>query len=322
MSKKRHKTEKGMVVAVKMGPPFEGVLADFDIEGHDLRVQHIWWITNRLVPHIKRRPSNTWKIYLTGMASHSGSASYNKKLSGRRADAVEAAIRHFLPGVRFIFEKRADGETNASPAWEDAADRAVHVQSHCLMVGVPPPPPPPRRIELPPTPDDDDDGGLGSYGGVQMFRLEVQSYFSFSYAVGGFMKMIVNIADEKRRKHCYYSITSGSLSISMGSKIDKHSNIDDTPPKNYFQARGAKGMPLTTADFEGRATMKKVMPNLQLQLRAAGTDYPVMIEKLQYEDKGWLSEDVYYAAECYVNALSEELGFDQYRDYVRGGRRF
>lgn len=318
--KKRSKTDKGMVVRARMGPPFEAVLADFVIESHTPRQQHLWWIANRLAPHIARRPKDPWKIFVTGTASQSGSDYYNKKLSERRAEAVAASIRNLVPGVNLIFEKRGDGEAKASPAWEEAADRAVHVQAHCVPIGVPPPPPPPRQIELPPDPDDD--GGLGSYGELQRFRLEVLSYFVAGYKVGGYMRMIFNIADEVRRKHCYYVLNTGSIGISKGSPIDSHSNIDDNPPHNYFNARGSRGMPLTTADFGGWASMSKVLSNLTVRLNAAGTDYPIVIDKLKYTDKGWLSDDVYVAYEGYVRALSEELGFHQYRDYVRGGRRF
>lgn len=315
MVEPRFKTVMGMVISARMGPPFEAVLADFEIESSEPRPQHHWWITERLTPHIKRRSANThWHFRLTGMASHSGTDSYNMKLSARRANAVEERIRKALPGTVMSFEIKPDGETNASPAWEGAADRAVRVEAMAVYGGVPLPPPTPP-IPLPPMPDDDD--GIGGYGVLQRFRLQVLGYYVFNYKIGGYMRMTINIADELRKKHCYYRLNVGQLGISRGSPIDSHSNRDYAPPSNYFSTRGAKNMPLTTADFAGRVSLNKAYKDVVLILNGAATDYPTDIKNLKYTDTGWLSQDVYAAYAGEIHVLSGELGWDEYRDYMR-----
>ena len=318
MAKPRAKTTKGMIVSARLGPPFEAVLADFEIESSKVREQHDWWITNRLTPHIQRRDQATrWKIYLTGMTSQSGTDKYNMGLSKKRALAVETRIRDALPGAHLSFETRWVGESRASPAWEGAIDRAVHVTAQAYFDGQPPPPPPPPP-DIPPEPEDDK---LGDYGHVQRFRLQVLAYFVGSYKIGSYLRMTINIADELRRKHCYYRLNVGQLGISKGSPIDSHSNKDNNPPNNYFSLRGSKGLELTTADFAGQASVAKYANRLGLQLSPKGTDYPAAIQDLKFKSGFGFSEDAVVAGLGYLNDLSGELGWNEWRDYVDYGRQ-
>ncbi|BCW88975.1 hypothetical protein sos41_21290 [Alphaproteobacteria bacterium SO-S41] len=215
-------TSEGIIVGARSGPPMEGIVAAFSIDSAVLKPRHCKWLDLNIIWKIKQAGSTkpggpAWRIHLYGLASHSGSDAHNLALSQRRAEAVRDYILGAVRGAKIEFAIYPRGEAFASPAYEGALDRAVHIQMWLARPGDKPPPPPPP-IEIPPIPEKGDP--WLEPGPTQYFRLCVEAFVTFSAGVSGRLKLWINLEEPFRKKHCYYLFEGSSIGISLGAPGD------------------------------------------------------------------------------------------------------
>jgi hypothetical protein len=120
----------------------EFILANFNIDGNLLKPAHKTLLDQHIVPFVR---ANKVHVELTGTASQTGSASYDKELSRERAFRV----RQYLMRRGLSNAQVASGDVHAagkalstSRNVEDALDRAVRIR---IVVGV-------RKAPLPAQP--------------------------------------------------------------------------------------------------------------------------------------------------------------------------
>ncbi|RKT44863.1 peptidoglycan-binding protein [Thiocapsa rosea] len=129
------------------------LLYNFDINDHRLKPEHRRELTALLrfmVADHRARLTGNWVVSIAGMASRSGTRTFNDALSGRRAACVERFLRDELARVapslapRVVFDTCFQGFQGA-PTGENALYRAVRIAIH--RPGRRPPPVP---IPVPP----------------------------------------------------------------------------------------------------------------------------------------------------------------------------
>ncbi|HJQ56219.1 MAG TPA: hypothetical protein VJ890_04900 [Vineibacter sp.] len=133
-------SENGLVLERSARPP-DAFLADFDIDGHSLKTDHIAWLDEHIVRRDKAKSGigGRWKVWLTGRASRSGGASHNYQLSERRIEAVERFLAGRMMPDRYTVVPVPMGEGAPIDAgiFENEMDRSVHVEAEFTAWGKP-----------------------------------------------------------------------------------------------------------------------------------------------------------------------------------------
>lgn len=126
----KHASDEGVVVGTSDGR--RALLADFDVDQHELRPKHREWL-NGLANIIRRShlrpPHGMWNIEVTGRASKTGSNAHNAKLSDRRKTEVRLYLERRIGPVPIQWIEKALGEEAPFDAAidENARDRSVEV---------------------------------------------------------------------------------------------------------------------------------------------------------------------------------------------------
>jgi hypothetical protein len=114
-------------------------LANFDIEGHDLKGDHKTFLDTRIVPMLVGARARVW---LQGQTSSSGTAAFNEALSKRRCESVTDHLRSRGVNQPQIVPSWV-GESIASVSMRERSDdRVVWVLAAPLIA---PPPPAPAQ---------------------------------------------------------------------------------------------------------------------------------------------------------------------------------
>lgn len=149
----RHATEEGIVLGTSDGR--RALLADFDIDEHDLRPKHVVWLDG-LVGIIRRShlkpPNGIWTIAVTGRASKTGGNAHNAALSERRMLEVRQYLERNVGPFPIQWNPAALGEEAPHDPTidENAQDRSVEVVARPSVFIEPPPP---RRDPVTPAAD-------------------------------------------------------------------------------------------------------------------------------------------------------------------------
>jgi hypothetical protein len=148
-----HASDEGVVIGTLDGR--RALLADFDIDQHDLRPKHREWL-NGLANIVRRShlrpPHGIWLIETTGRASKTGSNAHNAKLSDRRKTEVRLYLERRIGPVPVQWIEKVLGEEAPFDAAidENARDRSVEVFARPSVFIEPPPP---KRDPRPPAAD-------------------------------------------------------------------------------------------------------------------------------------------------------------------------
>ncbi|MEL6521444.1 MAG: OmpA family protein [Pseudomonadota bacterium] len=123
-------------------PMAKALMYNFDIDGADLKHEHVNFLQSHAVPLLR---NNRGAIWMQGSASQSGAAPYNLALSRRRVESVKAALGR--QGVQAEqIQANAVGESLAfRHAREDERDRAVAFVILPYASSLPPP----RQVPAP-----------------------------------------------------------------------------------------------------------------------------------------------------------------------------
>ncbi len=307
----------GIVVGGRVGPPLEGILADFSIDSATLKPKHKQWLDLNVTWKIRRGGGNkahaaSWRIHLYGLASHSGSDSHNLALSKHRAESVRAYILHTNPGARVEIEIFPRGEAYAD-TWQGALDRAVHLQMWQTRPGQKPPPP----LEIPQKPNQE--SPWLEPGPMQSFRICTEDFITGGLGFVGRLKMWMVVEEPLRKKHCYYLFTGNAVGVSLGLPGDINQSDPFSDPRgewNPFQARGFKTMPLTTADFGGPASYNKlIIGSNNFRFGMSDHGHLAYIPDFKSPDDGIATVDVATTIQGEMKALCEELPSSEFRSF-------
>lgn len=120
-----------------------GLLYNFDFDGSAVKTEHKSWLQSSLAPYLQ---TGQYSLWICGMASKIGSASYNKALSKRRAESVKNCLVNELQVSPTCLQTEWVGEDQALGELDSATDRAVMVRMQRTLAndkGRPAPPPRP-----------------------------------------------------------------------------------------------------------------------------------------------------------------------------------
>lgn len=125
MSRQLDESPEGFVFPWHQGALHGTLLTGFDFDRSDLKPAHVDW----LAKFAKRLPQLSHVVYLVGMTDRSGSASYNRRLSLRRARSVYGYLRTLVPAsLEARLQVVGAGEELAQAGSERSAnDRGVAV---------------------------------------------------------------------------------------------------------------------------------------------------------------------------------------------------
>ncbi|MEM6489018.1 MAG: OmpA family protein [Pseudomonadota bacterium] len=175
-------------------------LYNFGIKSHTLPQAHVAFLVKRVRPLLVNHDSVVW---LRGMASSTGKAADNQKLSQRRADAVatELILQRVEPDK--IVSDAVGEEFSTITVPEDAWDRAVDliVQPGVLPKRTKPPKKVPPKPKTPPT-----------------YTVKIKMIREYSVGFGGAFGVGIIcflIWDPKLSLASYYTVQYGGLSIGV-----------------------------------------------------------------------------------------------------------
>lgn len=287
-------------------PKVNTILFDFDIESSRLKQLHRGYIEKVLAPMIITKGMLVpWKLKVVGHTSASGSKSYNKALSRRRAQAVADHVRLHTPMRAVHIEVDGAGEEYAK-GWEDWLDRAVHV-SGGPAGGVDWTPDPPRAEDVPLPP---------RAGEAQLFHLRFLKVSKVAFGIVGKLNLTVEITDRfKLRPHRYrFEGTELSLSLSPLKNIKVQAGVSQEPSRHHtFWSRPELPRIMSTGDFGGAAKISKGWFLGHNSFHFGGmhaqswTEYECMVQPLVWEDPSFLNLDLVGIVEGPMRSVTIDL---------------
>lgn len=225
------KTGAGKVArssAVPVGG-LRAALYNFDIDGAELKPEHLRFLADQALPILQRSSSRCW---LQGSASHAGSESHNLELSRWRVDAV----------VVYLVNKGADrsrltpshvGESMANlTVLEADGDRAVSLLCAPLMA-------PPVRRDPPP----ESEGPKLS----TQFKIRELGGLSAGFGPVGLDNIYFQIWDVKHHLTTFYVYDAAGFGKGMKAGPPLSATLEG--PWNDFVTTGS----LSTNEFGGAA---------------------------------------------------------------------
>ena len=227
-------------------PKMNTLLFDFDVESARLKQFHRGYIEKTLAPMILRKGMLVnWKLKIVGHTSASGSKSYNKGLSKRRAQAVADHIRLHTPLHTVRIEVIGAGEDYAKE-WEGWLDRAVHISGG--PAGGPDWTPDPPRAEDKPLPP--------QIGEAQLFHLRFLNIKKVGLFFLGKLKIEVEVTDRFKMRPHRYLFEGEELNAGFG--LEAQAGVTKKP-SGYHAFWTPPGLEriMTTGDFGGAAKIKK-----------------------------------------------------------------
>lgn len=170
------------------------VLSNFDIDGYLLKPRHLGFMDTEVMPILL---GNKARIWLQGMASHSGSDTHNMELSRKRANAVATYLRS-----RGVHDSQvrveAAGESMATAgATESPNDRAVSLLAAPLFQI-----PSPSHLVSTPIPSN------------TSFRIRLHAALSGGVTLVGDY-LIFEIWDFTNSLTCFYHYGGGGVGVSV-----------------------------------------------------------------------------------------------------------
>ena len=278
--------KSGSYLEYSLEPRVNALLYDFDIEGARLKQLHHRYIENILAPLIIRKGMLIhWKLKLVGHTSASGSQSYNKALSKRRAQAVADLIRMHTPMRTVRFEIDGAGEKYAKE-WEGFLDRSVHV-SGGPAGGLEWEPDPPRESDKPLPPQ---------VGEAQLFHLRFLKITKVGMFFLGKLKIVVEITDRFKQRPHRYLFEGDEVNAGIGLEIQ--AGVTHKPSDYHaFWTPPQQMKILTTGDFGGDAKIKKGVFKPHDSFHFGGLfdqfdlEYKCLVQPLKWDEPSYMNID-------------------------------
>lgn len=227
------RTGPGRVSEQRSGGDIRGRLYNFDIDGHQLKPEHMNWLNVRALPVLAGHPfSNVW---ITGTTSRSATSEHNRELSRRRAAQVATYLENRSVSRSQVcrdaaWVTAAGEDLSTSPSDEDEFERAVLIHIHPLVIYTAPhlprptpPTPPPRPIVS------------------QSFSIRMRWNISAGHIIVGGDVVYFDILDETNNYVANYRYVGGSISV--GTPV---SGTPQGPWNHFFVPR-----PLSSGQFTG-----------------------------------------------------------------------
>jgi OmpA family protein len=217
-------------VVTSGGAPAGGVraaLANFDIDGDALKVEHKTFLDGQVVP-ILRRPNSI--CILRGEASHTGSDAHNLELSKRRAQTVLGFLTSRGVPVQNVRVQFVGESLAGSFPGESADARAVSVLV-ARTTAVPAPQPEPAPAAVPKT--------------ATRFKIRMLGALSSGLGVVQIEKIFFQIWAPSLSVTTFYEYSSVGVGKGAGASI----SVTLEGPFNDFSTTSAIGTP----DFGGAA---------------------------------------------------------------------
>ena len=142
----RRRTGPGRIYTRRATDRTSAVLANFDIDGHELKTEHQQWLVRNIVPILREGGS----VSVEGRASRTASSRHNQALSERRMNEVldflrQEAEREFEFAQYYASGERAATRGGCADGTEHDYYRAVVIEAWSRPTPPPPPPPPPPQ---------------------------------------------------------------------------------------------------------------------------------------------------------------------------------
>jgi len=270
-------------------PKVNVLLSDFDIESSRLKQLHHGYIEKILAPLILSKGMLVpWRLRVTGHTSASGSKSYNKELSKRRAQAVVNLIRVHTPMRTVRFDVIGAGEDNAKE-WEGFLDRSVHIYGGPAG-GSEWIPDPPRAEDKPLPPQ---------IGEAQLFHLRLLRISKVAALFVGKLKITVEITDRFKHRPHRYIFEGVELNAGIDLKMKTQVGVTNKPSDYHkFFTRPGLNRVMTTKDFGGKAKIIKGIFRPHDSFHFGGlfgqswSEYSCSVQPLKWSEPSFLSVDL------------------------------